>query len=916
MPDFGITKAIRKGIKGAKVVRPGDELKVPVKKPPEPPKEAPAPPDLQPVTPSGVKIDAPEPPVMERRTQPVERPPLTPAAPKPGPAQPAQVTPPPPVEPEARRLSTLNLGDYDLDQVHQTNFDRITTTDDIKAVIADTAERNVGKINEARRGVITDEQLRGLASDLDVGEDVIREVMTRESGGTLNAERILAARQVLNASADRLVTLAKKVSSGQGTDLERIQFRRQMMFHDEYQTAFMGARAETGRALRAFGIPAGLDLDPPKLAKLKQITESMTGHDTDELAAMFAQIDTAQGVNKMARGYTRAKVAGTLQELFINSLLSGPKTHVVNASSNALFAVMQPVETALAARIGKVLPGADHVQVGEASAMIYGQITGFRDAMRYAAKAMRSGETLDQTMRFQGDMPKSISARTYWPNGAPSPSLGAAVDLLGTIIRAPTERVMAPTDELFKTLAYRSELARLAYLRVSQEARVNNLSTEEIAQRVQAFIENPPADAIRKADNAVDYATFQQPLGQTGARIQALVAQTPGLFLIAPFIRTPVNIFKAGLVERSPLGLFSARIRNEIAKGGPERDLALARLSLGTLTVTSVAMAASSGYITGGGPQDPNERKVLEATGWQPYSFVITDPNTGETTYQSYARSEPLSYVIGATADAVEILAYLDYDDETKSESEQLNTAIAAITAGVVNNTVSKTFMQGVADFSEATQDPQRYMKNYLTRTGMQLVPYAAFRRQMNQIQDPLIREGWTAIDQMRNQSGIPGWSENSPPRRDFFGEPMQYRGGSLLGVMSPWPDTTETRDPLLLELRGLLEQTNQAPINMPGRRVEGMKLTAEEYDEFVRISRTEPLVQGRTFREALQDVMDRPAYGLATPDARVDLLKAEQKRFDALARAEMEARNVTYAMRLQAHRDRQAERLGKFAAP
>jgi hypothetical protein len=53
------------------------------------------------------------------------------------------------------------------------NFDTIKTTDDVKAVISDIAEQNKGKITEARRGVITNEQLQGLANDLDVKQDVV-----------------------------------------------------------------------------------------------------------------------------------------------------------------------------------------------------------------------------------------------------------------------------------------------------------------------------------------------------------------------------------------------------------------------------------------------------------------------------------------------------------------------------------------------------------------------------------------------------------------------------------------------------------------------------------------------------------------------------------------------------------------------
>lgn len=913
MPDFGVSKAIIKGAAKATVKREGEQAADALAK-----KLAEAA-DTSAAAPT-MKETAPAPAVAA--PAPVA------AAPAPAAAiaAPAAAAPPPAAAPAAKlapkdkpleiipgtepdRLTTLSLGNYDLEASHQPNFDVMQTTDDVKAFIADTAQRNAIKIDEARRGVITNEQLKSLASELDMDEQVITPILMRETGGTLNAETILAARQVLHTSADRVVGLAKKIQAGQATDIERLQFRRQIMFHDDFQKGFMGARAEAGRALNAFGIPVGVEQDGKRLAALKQTVDNMSGHDTDQLAAMLSQMDTIEGVNQLTRKYARSRVMGTLQEVFINSLLSGPKTHLVNAGSNMLFQGMNMVETGVAARLGMLLPGPEHVKVGEASAMLFGQLTGFRDALRVTAKSFRAGGSLDNIIKYEGNVHRAVSSANYFRDGVPSASLGAAVDLLGAVIRAPTERVMAPTDEFFKAMAYRAELARQAYLHVSQQAEGRQLAEGEAAEMVTRFMNDPPAEAMKAGEDYATYSSFQDPLGPRGKAAQNLINKAPAGFLIAPFIRTPINVFMAGLAERSPLALFSARFRQAVANGGPERDMALARVSMGTLTVAAVAMAAADGRVTGGGPQNGDARKVLEATGWQPYSIRIDNPD-GSVTYQSYARSEPLAYVIGATADTVELLAFLDYDDEMKDEAEQTNNAIAAITAGVANNTMSKTFLQGVADFSEALSDPKRYMGNFLQSTGAALIPYASFRRQAAQMQDPVIREGWTFTDKLRAQSGIPGWSSDAPPRRDVFGTPIQYKGGSLVGIMSPFPDTKETKDAVLLELASVMNETRTIPVAMPGRRVEGMKLTADEYDEMVKISRTEPIFDGNTFKDQLREVMDSSVYALSTPDYRVTLLKQVQEQADRYSRQELEARNSAFAYRISAYRLRKRQRM------
>lgn len=812
---------------------------------------------------------------------------------------------------QAARLSTANLGDYALDEPWQTNFDTINTTDDIKAVIADVAQRNSANIQAARREIITNDQLRGLANDLNVPEDVIRPVLTRETGGVLKPEVILASRQVLNSSAERILTLAKKIKGGQANDFDRLAFRRQIMFHDEYQTQFMGARAEAGRALNAFGIPVGSDAN--QLARMRELVENLHGHDTDKLAEVLSNVDSVQGVNKLTRQYSRSKVEGVAQELFITSILSGPKTQLVNVIGNALFQSMNIAETAVAARLGRFLSGEEHVMAGEASAMIYGTLSGWRDGLRLAARTLKTGTTIDNLTKYEAETRRAISSRNLMPSQQGT-MLGAAVDGLGAVLRAPTERAMAGTDEFFKTVAYRAELARQAFAHVQSQVNGGQLKPGQAADAIADFMENPSAKAEALASDYMQYATFQNPLGPRGRGWQRTInTYTPGGFLIAPFVRTPANIFKAGLLERSPTAIFSAQWRAQVAKGGRERDLALARAGMGTLTVGMVAAAVANGYMTGGGPTNPDARKALMATGWQPYSFRIENPITGEVSYQSYARAEPLAYVMGATADTVEIMAYLDNDDELKSEQEQLNNTIAAITAGVANNTMSKTFMQGVADLSEALSDPGRYASPYLSRTAAAFIPYSAFRRQINQVEDPVIRESWTLADQLRNQSGIPGFSEDSPPKRDIFGEPIYYRGGSLLGVMSPFPDTTETSDTVLREVVSVMNETRTVPLTMPGKRVEGMKLTAPEYDELIRNSRSYPLPSGRTFHEELERTMASTAYLLATADSKVELIKYVQHAADDYGRAQLEKHNIEFAERIATYRaKKEARRFGE----
>ncbi len=950
MPDFGLSKAltkavgkaVRKGSRAAKVQRPGElaaqagELAAQAaeRKAAEAASEAAAratagtaeqnipAPEAPEFTVSGESSGLPAAPAIADESVPA------PAAAAEGPAsdagltrlddvQPTTVVPPPgspkpaakPLLPpladdlalpgqaeiDAARVSKANLGDYALDDASMPNFDRITTTDDIKAVIAQTAQKNATRIDEAKRGVITNQQLLGLAADLDLSEDVVRKVVQRESGGILNAETILAARQVLNSSADRLKQLADLVATGKANDFDKIKFARQVQFHNEYQTQFMGARAEAGRALNAFKIPVGSDATV--VARIGEILAS-NGANIEELARVVRTANSTSGITKAVKAglFSRSGSAtmGFINRVFINGILSGPPTHIVNITGNAMFQAMTTFELAAAARLGKFLPGAEHVEVGEALASLTGTLNATRDAYRLAWKALKSGESIDNMLKFDAGMTGKKTLDIVPELG--KPFIGRVVSVIDEIIDAPT-RVLGAEDELFKTFAYRADLDRQAFVRALEQARGGELgSVEEAYGRTIEFLEKTPEQSMKSAEDWAREVTFQSPLGPVGQKAQLFLRSVPVLTLIAPFIRTPINVFKQA-AYRSPLALFSARFWKDVGKGGRARDIALTRFAIGSATSAMVAKWVTEDKVTGAGPQNPQAKMIWEASGKRPYSFK-TEDSEGNVTWQSYARIEPIASVIGATADATEILAFLNDDVETLSDEEQqAYNAVGAVIAGVMNNTGNKTFMKGIADFSEFVSDPKRQIKPFTNQLGASLVPYSAMSRFIRNTQDPYLREAFTLIDKIKDNT--PGLSENLPARLDLFGQTRVKKSGALLGVMSPLPDSKETNDPVYAELEDLMERTRLVPLTMPGKEVEGMRLNGREFSELVRIARAEPVAEGKTFKDVLQETIDTPEYQSATGVVRVEIIKRLQSQFDNIGRALLEQEDPEFAERI-----------------
>lgn len=914
MPDAGLTKAlskaVRKGASGARVFRPGEREALQVDldaknakratkglDPVTSPKLEPVaePPVLAPNVPEILDPDAVPPAAKVADTGPV----VTPAPPEP-PVRPAPVVDETQVNVDAFRMSRAQLGDFALDESYMPNFDTIKDTDGVKAVIADTALRNAGKIDEARRGVIANEQLLKLAGELDLRRDVVEKVLTRESGGVLNPETIVAARQVLSASADRLKSLADMIAAGKATDIDKVTFARQVQFHNEYQTQFMGARAETGRALNAFSIPVGSE--ETVAARIQEIIKG-AGADVETLARAVAMTDSVAGVTKAVRvGLFRRSGRAAINLVnrnFVNGILSGPVTHAVNTLGNGLFQAMNTAEISAAARLGKFLPGDEHVQVGEALAMLHGTVSATRDAWRLAARTMRTGQTLDQVLKYETGNVRTLSILPELDK----PYLRRVISGIDSFIDAPTERVLAAEDEFFKTIAYRASVERQALLHVQAQLDAGAITRADAAQAVREFMEDIPEEAQKQAEDWAREMTFQNPLGPTAQLFQTWARKIPPLTLIAPFIRTPINIFKQG-VYRSPMAVFSAKFWRDVQAGGRARDLALTRFAMGSATTALIATMAMDGEITGAGPSQPEAKMLWEANGRRPYSIRVVDPDTGQPTYHSYARMEPIASVVGATADAVEILSYLNSDVETMTDEEvQIYNAAGAIIAGVMNNTGNKTFMKGTADFVELLTDPTRYARSYAMQMAVSTtLPYSSLLRTIRNTQDPYLREAWTILDKYRDT--IPGYSEKLPPRRGLFGEVREKNSSTLLGTMSPMPESPEKYDRVTAKLADLMNQTKLVPITMPHKEAQGMRLRADEYEHLVRISRTQPIFNGgtQTFKDKLAEVMDSEVYANAEPVMRVELLKQVQRVADDAGRALLAEQNPQFAARLERH--------------
>jgi hypothetical protein len=723
------------------------------------------------------------------------------------------------------------------------NLNRLETTDEVRALLNAGAEADPINVNNARRQEITQKETEALANDLGMTVD---DLLARKGGEAFNAEQAVAARRLLVASGENLIKVAKVAKDGGQEAL--LIFRRAMAQHRAIQLEVAGMTAEAGRALQSFRIMASSAAEQDKM--IREAIEASGGMDVNQnMAAKMAGIKDVGDVGSVVKNFHQATVMDMISEFWVNGLLSGLGTHAMNITSNLSVIGLSVIERQVAGAFGK------SVARGEAGAQILGIVEGAKEGIKLAGKAMRTGESTDVMQKQEVAMKKSITGEQLGASG----TLGQAVNFIGNVIRTPGRALMA-SDEFFKAVAYRMELQARAYRTAVDEG----LEGDEFVQRVNGILTNPPADIKMDAVNFGRYQTFTNALSETP--YGEATKRQPGKFITklrdsagplgvvaAPFLRTPINVVKYASA-RGPLAPFMPSVKADIQAGGARKELALARIAVGSSMMSITGLMAMKGQITGQGPANYNERRIKEMTGWKPNSLLVGD------TYYSLERADPIAQILLMSANIYEVLG----------QAEDDNTFFDLISAGaftIANSLTSKTFYNGLSEmlsaYDSASRDPdnqQNAVVKYVQRLAASTVPaiVAAEARR----QDPTLRAANTLTEQFKRR--LPGYSKDLPPRRNMFGEPIVLEGGLGPDFMSPFYQSGKKYNDVATQM-----SMNEMATTMPGRTIDGVELTTIQQDRYIMLSagldKDGKSMPGGSLHQRLSQRIKTPQYKRAT---------------------------------------------------
>lgn len=391
----------------------------------------------------------------------------------------------------------------------------------------------------------------------------------------------------------------------------------------------------------------------PGAAAAFGVLPNAVGRMFPQAAAAYARATARNAAEMTAKGIAPASktdlVRGTVSTAGYSSML-GPAASAMNFAQG----LWQPVWAAPKEPLRAVSRAIEHRNVAalrEPGEALKGALTGL-------------GQVADaawDVLKGQGKYAPSVDA----PNLSQRVSDPLGKRLLQAL-ETPSRAWSGLPDALFGTVAQHTVERRRA-AQLATEAGLTGQAWQQHVDRTMQDITTArgtpgaapaagAADALAAGEHASDEAALRRQLGAIGKRVKdvATMGNAPVLGnFVAPFFNSQWNS-ALKFFERTPAGL---GMNTQATRFDKHYDAVLG--SALTLGLTNYALR--NGGVTGSGPSDPEQRRMLARTGWKPYSVYVNGvylPN------RAFGFGEQL---LNATGEAADAIRYKKPDADTKA---------------------------------------------------------------------------------------------------------------------------------------------------------------------------------------------------------------------------------------------------------
>ncbi len=717
-------------------------------------------------------------------------------------------------EPNRVEVSPEDLTDFSA--VNKKGETLIPNEDNVIDVLQVASNKFAGKINEAKRGEITQAATRQLADLIGVGESKLKAaILDRRPGNIIQlegmgaAETMLAARDLLITEASKLDVLAKKINvDGDDSAANLLAFKKQATLLANLQANIKGSQTETARALAQFNIPTReADASELKNIDINNILNEYGGESSvKQMVSSYLALKEGSQRLKYTNtlGGPAKKTFNAMYEAWINIILSSPISHAKNIIGAALTSLNYVVDTAGAAAIGSVRRGItgkeDGVRFGEVRAALFASMANINENWSLAAQAYKGENTTLQGSKidYERTRTRAFSAEGFEASGF----LGQFANIAGNIFtlgRVPT-KMLGFEDAFFKVSANRMALYKRAY----REAIVQGKDTdvETMSDFIADYVYNPPVEATIEGETTAKYITLQSELGPNLKAAQTL-ARTPFVRWFVPFFKTPANAFKYA-TEHTPAGMLLKNMRDDVKAGGARKDMALAKMSIGTAAMMATYSLIAEGRLTGGGPEDRDLKATLYRQGWKPYSVKFGDE------YISIRGLEPFSTIMMIMGDIGDLMnTGLNGKNLLDLNAEEVEKLVYTTMASIGYSLTNKTMMQGFANFIDTIRNPQYKGKKTFEQFIASAVPTVIANVNKSYV-DGVLRDTRSTLDAIKART--PGLSKTLKPRRDLYGRKIINSGAFGPDIISPFYKSTHKPNAVDEEIWSLRAKITEHP--------------------------------------------------------------------------------------------------------
>jgi hypothetical protein len=618
----------------------------------------------------------------------------------------------------------------------------LTASDDANAVAA-YLER-IGKEMGYSEDPRTMEDVKREAGD-------IRKALTPIFGGTQTGlatdVQLYALRSIVATLGDKLAKLADRIEAGDASPENLAEYQKTGMSLVAMQGTLTKNVRETARALAQQRYIATI-ISKEDTAMLGQELANLTDPEAIKwnAKALAAKLKNNTNNTKLTPEQKKVKDAEAIGqsmkrrsgleaavEYWVAQILTGPTTHIINMAANAAkqsydMGLIHPLAATVGSIRTKFATNQERVYFEEIIPGMVGTAVGLRDGFLALGHVLKTGQSKlasDPTLMTKsggaGRMPTKLGqtgAVEDWMGRRKWAQSPGGQDVAYGISRAATASftLLTAEDELFKTMAYRSELAKLATRRTIDQG----LDGADRAAVFEAIMENPPEDLHRRAFQFAKESTFQDEamgggiIGFMASKAKEITARYPVTKFLVPFISTPANVVNAG-IDASLLAIANPKIIKGLQAGGAEFDMAAAKI-LGGIVMTGLGIGLyQMGLITGDGPKDPEQRKMMESEGWQKNSFRVGGK------YLSYDRLDPLATPL------VAIATFMDRSRFQRRNIDGVKDMIGA-TFAAGSHFFELPFVQGINDLIKAFDPEQtlRQIPKMAGKTAAGFIPFSS----------------------------------------------------------------------------------------------------------------------------------------------------------------------------------------------